>query len=123
MGPLAAEAEGMMQLVVDGLDDLAHPSQPTARAFGPGMPAIPLWRAHQLGPIVVPPVRMSGLPLEALIADIRTQGGLPNTTAAGVGLLTQGKEGLGQWLILGTRRAEAEPRDHPPRIDRHEQME
>src|SRR6266511_3666444 len=42
MGPLAAEAEGMMQLVIDGLDDLAHPSQPTARAFGPGMPAIPL---------------------------------------------------------------------------------
>jgi hypothetical protein len=81
VGTLAREAEGMLHLVVDRLDDLTHPGQPTARTFGPGMPALPLRRANHLGRIVIPPARMSSLSLEAFIADIKAQGGLPNAWA------------------------------------------
>src|SRR5215211_5578843 len=123
MGTLAREADGLMHLVVDRLDDLAHPGQPPSRTFGPGMPALPLRRANYLGPIVVPPARMSSLSLEAVIADIRAQRGLPDAWAAGVRRPTQRKEGLGQGLILGTGRAKAKAGNHPSRMDRHEQVE
>jgi hypothetical protein len=92
MGALAREAEGMMPLVVDRLDDLAHPGQPTAHTFGPGMSAIPLRRANHLGPIAGPPAHMSSLSLEALITDIGAQRGLPDAQAAGVWLPTQRKK-------------------------------
>jgi hypothetical protein len=73
MGTLMAEAEGMLHVVVDGLDELAHPGQPTAPPLRPRMVAIPLRRAHHLGPIGVPPSRVCGLALEALIAEVGAQ--------------------------------------------------
>jgi hypothetical protein len=69
MGTLATQAEGMVDLVVDGLHDLTHPGQPTAPSFRPGLMAIARGRAHDLRPIALPPARMRGLPLETLITE------------------------------------------------------
>jgi hypothetical protein len=104
----------MMYLVVDRLDDLAHPGQPAAQLPRPGVLAMPFRRANDLRPIAVPPARVRCPPLKALIADIRTRGGFSYTQAAGVRLPTQRKEGLGQGLILSTGGSEAKTGDHPP---------
>src|SRR5919109_2497208 len=65
MGALAREADGMMHLGGDRLDELAPPGQPPAHTCGPGMSALPLRRAQHLGPIAGPPAHMSRLSLEA----------------------------------------------------------
>src|SRR6266516_8199956 len=72
---------------------------------------------HDRGPLGRPPARGRRRPLDALIATIRTQGGLADTPAAGVGRLTPGQDGRRQGLILGPGRSAADPRDHPPRPD------
>jgi hypothetical protein len=63
-------APRMQNILVDRLNDLADAGQPAAQSLGPGVLAIPLRRAHDLGLIVVPPARMHGLPREAFIADL-----------------------------------------------------
>jgi hypothetical protein len=84
MGTLVAEAEGMMHFVVDGLNDLAHPGQPAAQPLRPRMGAIPLRRAKNLGPLVVPPSPVCGLALEAFIAEVGAQSRLADAQVSGV---------------------------------------
>jgi hypothetical protein len=84
MRTLTTEAEGVVHLVGDRLDDLAHSGRPAASALRPGLLAIPLRRAHDLRSITVPPACVRGLPLKALITDIGPQGGLAYAPASGV---------------------------------------
>src|SRR5918912_3723157 len=67
MGPFTIEAERMPKLLIHGLDDLTHPGQPAPEPLGPRPSAIALRRADHLGPIGLPPRRMMGLALKALI--------------------------------------------------------
>jgi hypothetical protein len=48
MGPFPIEAEGMRELLIHGLHDLAHPSHPASEPFGPRRPAITLGQADEL---------------------------------------------------------------------------
>src|SRR5919205_1636138 len=60
MGPFPIEAEGMMELLVHRLHDLAHPSEPTPEPLGPRRPAIALGGADDLGAISPSPFNMCG---------------------------------------------------------------
>src|SRR5919204_3196888 len=114
MRTLTTEAEGMMPLVIDRLDDLAHPSQPPAHTLGPGVLTMAFWRTHDVCPIAIPPAPVRGLAFEALLTDRGPQRGLPDAQAAGVWLPTPRKEGLGQRLILGTGGGQPHPRPDRP---------
>src|SRR5262245_16558256 len=108
MGPFPIEAEGMMELLVPRLHDLAHPSEPTPEPLGPRRPTIALGGADDLGAISPPPGLLVGLPLETLIDDIRSAGWGPNTRQTRVGMAAEGKERLRQGLLLRTRRPQTE---------------
>ena len=120
---LATEAEGRVDFVIDGLDDLTDSGEPAAQTLGPGLMAIALRRAQYLRPVPWPPACVRGLPLEALITDRGSQGRLPDAQASRVRPPAQREEGLGQRLILGAGRANAKAGHDPSRIARHEQME
>jgi hypothetical protein len=102
MGPLAVEAEGMPELFIHGLHNLADSRQPAAEPLGPRHAAIALRRAEDLGTIGPPPSLVGGLPLEALVDDIRPTGRGAHACQARVGMTAQGKERLRQGLIFGT---------------------
>src|ERR687896_911653 len=120
---LTAKAKSMVELVVDGLHDLTDPGEPAAHALRPGLVAIALRRAQHLRSVTMPPARVRGLPLEALITDIGPEGRLSDTQASRVGSLAQGEEGLGQRLVFGTGGANTIAGNDPSGGDRHEQME
>src|SRR5437773_529935 len=71
MGPLPVQTKGMRQLLIDRLDDLAHPSQPTPQELGPWCLARALGRADGLRAIAPPPRRMILLPLKTFVDHIR----------------------------------------------------
>ena len=71
----------------------------------------------------MPPARRCGSSFDALIADLRSQSRRPNARASRIGVLAQGKAGVGQRLILGAGRPDAETGDDPRWIDRHGEME
>ncbi len=79
MGPFAIEAEGMVELVMDGLHNLADASEPAPQRLGPRRLTVPLGRADDLGSIGRPPRPMVGLTLKAFVDDVRTQCGRPDT--------------------------------------------
>src|SRR4051812_14777341 len=109
--PLAIEAEGMEELVDDGFDDLARAGQPAPPDLRPRMRARALRRANHHGAVVLMPALMMGTPLEPLVDDVRTGGGRADTGAARIRVLAQGKEGVGERLILGAARRESKPGD------------
>src|SRR5215475_331439 len=123
MGPFAIEAEGMPELLIHCLHDLAYACLPASEPLGPRHAAIALRWTDDLGAIGPPPSLVEGLPLEALIDDIRPTGREAHARQARVGRATEGKERLRQGLIFATGWPKAEAGDHPPGIDRQEQME
>src|SRR5919109_4439970 len=74
MRPLSVETEGMSELLIHRLHDLAHPSHPAPEPLGPRGPTITLGGADDLGAIHPPPCRLIDLPLETLIDDVRSEG-------------------------------------------------
>jgi hypothetical protein len=123
MGPFAIEAEGMPALLIHGLHALADSSQPAAKPPGPRHAAIALRGADNLGAIGPPPGLVVGMPLEALVDDIRPTGWGAHARQARMGMAAESKERLCQGVIFGTGRAKAKASDHPPGVDRQEHME
>src|SRR5262245_12241216 len=123
MGPFAIEAESMPELLLHGLHDLAYSSQPASESLGPRHAAVALRRAEDLGARGPPPGLVVGVPLAALVDDIRSTGREALTRQARVGIAPEGKERLRQGLIFGTGRTKAAASDHPPGVDRQEHME
>ena len=74
MGPFAIEAESMPELLLPCLHDLAYASQPAAEPLGPRPWAVALRWADDLGARGPPPDLMEGVPLAALVDDIRPTG-------------------------------------------------
>src|SRR5215475_1070650 len=123
MGPFAIDAEGMPELLIHGLHDLPYSSQPASEPFGPRHLAVALRWADDLGAIGPPPGLVEGVPLKALVDDIRPAGRKAHNRQARVGIATEGKERLRQGVIFGAGRTKAEAGDHPPGVDRQEPME
>src|SRR5688500_19994536 len=123
MGPFAIEAEGMPELLIHGLHDLAYPSQPASEPFGPRRAAMALRWAEDLSAIGAPPGLVVRVPLEALVNDIRPAGQGPHARQARGGVAAEGKERLRQGLIFGTCSTKAEAGDHPAGVDRQEHTE
>src|SRR5262245_12104245 len=123
MGPFTVEAEGMLELLIHGLHNLTHPSQPAPKPLGPRRSTIALRRTDDLSAIGLPPGLLVGLPFEALVDNRRPTGRCTYARQARVGMTAQGKERLRKGLILRTRRPETEAGDHPPGVDRQEHME
>src|SRR4029453_14221291 len=123
MGPFPIEAEGMMELLVHRLHDLAHPSEPTPEPLGPRRPAIALGGADDVGAISPPPGHLVGLPLETFIDDIGSAGWGTHTRQTRERMAAEGKERLCQGLILRTRSPKPEAGDHPDRVERQEGVE
>ena len=115
MGPFPIQAEGMMELVIDRLHYLADASEPAPQRLGPRRLPVPLGWADDLGPVGRPPRPMVGLALKALIDDLGTQRGRPDTGQARMRLAAQGKTRLRQRLILGAGRPNAQAGAHPTR--------
>src|SRR5262247_1445110 len=108
MGPFAIQAAGMLELVMDRLHNLADASEPAPQRLGPRRLTIPLGRADDLGPVGRPPRPMIALALKALVDDVRTLCGRPDTGQARMRLAAQGKKRLRQRLILGAGRPNAQ---------------
>lgn len=123
MGPFPIETEGMMELLVHRLHNLAHPSKPTPEPLGPRRPAIALGRTDDVGAIGLPPGRLVGLPLATLLDDIRSAGWGPNTRQTRRGRAAAGKARLRQGLSLRTCSPKPAAGDPPTRGDRQEEME
>src|SRR5262247_662461 len=66
MGPFAIQAEGMLELVMDRLHNLADASEPAPEPLGPRRLTVPLRRADDLGSVGRQPRPMDGLALKAL---------------------------------------------------------
>ncbi len=74
MRSFAIEAEGMPELLIHGLYDLAYSSQPASEPLGPWHAAVALRWADDLSAIGPPPGLMVGVPLEALVDDVGPAG-------------------------------------------------
>jgi hypothetical protein len=67
MGPLPPEAEGVEELVVDALDDLADAGHPSSQSLGPTpLAAVAFGRVDDVCPVVFEPPPMVLFALEAL---------------------------------------------------------
>jgi hypothetical protein len=122
MRTLATEAEAVMDLLIDRLDDLAYASEPAAPSCRPRL-ATPLRWAHHRRAVPMPPACRGGVFFAALLPDIRAQSRLPNARAARLGGLAQGKTGFGQCLSLGAGRSAAATGADPTWLDRDEERE
>ena len=123
MGPFPIEAEGMRELLIDSLYDLAHSSHPAPEPLGPRRPAIALGRADDLGAVGPPPRRMVRLAFKALVDDIRPTGRGPHTLQARMGMATEDKKRLRQRLILGAGGPTTQDGDHPNRVDGQQEVD
>jgi hypothetical protein len=91
MGPFAIEAESMPELLLHCLHDLAYSSQPASESLGPRHAAVALRWADDLGAIGPPPGLVVGVPLEALVDDIRSTGRETHARQARVGMAAEGQ--------------------------------
>src|SRR6516165_11534413 len=112
MGPFSIQAERMLELVMDCLHNLADAREPAPEPLGPRRLTVPLRWADDLGPVGRPPRPLVGLPLKALIDDVRTLCGRPDTGQARMRLAAQSKKRLRQRLILGAGGPTAKTDDH-----------
>ena len=74
MRSFAIEAEGMPELLLHGLHDLAYARPPASEPRGPRHAAMALRWADDPRAIGPPPGLVEGVPLEALVDDIRPTG-------------------------------------------------
>ena len=88
MGPFTIQAEGMLELIIDRLYNLADSRKPEPQGLGPWRLAIPFGRADDLCAVEPPPYRMVPLPFKTLVDDIWASGGCPNTGQARMRLAT-----------------------------------
>jgi hypothetical protein len=123
VGTLLPEAEGVEELVIDRLDDLTYPSNPSPQTLGPGLLGVSLGRVNNLRPVAFEPTLMVLGALETFVGYVRATTERADATQPGVRSGSYGEEGLGQGLVGAGGTAEAEAGDHPRRIDRGEQGE
>src|SRR5262252_1091358 len=92
MWPFPIEAKGVMEFLIDRLHNLADAREPAPPWLGPRPLTVAPWRADDLGAVGRPPHCMVGLALKALVDDVRTLGGRPDTGHTRMGRAPQGKK-------------------------------
>src|SRR5215211_1779137 len=122
MGPLPPEAEGVEELVVDALYDLADGGHPAPQSLGPVLLAgVAFGRVDDVCPVVFEPPPMVLGALEALVGYVRSRGSRTHTEEPLVRLSPHGEESLRQLLVGGGSGRETEAGNAPRGIDRSEQ--
>src|SRR5215217_34297 len=118
MGPLPPEAEGIEELVVDRLDDLAYSSYPSFQALGPvPLAGVALGRVDDAHPVAFQPASMVFFALKALVGYVGSPGRRSHARQPRVRSMPDGEEGLGYLLVGGRSSTEAKTRDDTRRID------
>ena len=122
VGPLPAKTEGVVELVVDGLYDLADARYPTPKPFGPAPLAFGAFGwADELCPVSMKPSSMVILALKAFVDHVGAQGRRSYALEPGIGSSPQGEEAFSQRLILCGSRGETKTGDRPCWVDSDEQ--
>src|SRR5215217_6837580 len=117
-GPLPPEAEGIEELVVDRLDDLAYSSYPSSQALGPvPLAGVALGRVDDAHPVAFQPASMVFFALKALVGYVGSPGRRSHARQPRVRSMPDGEEGLGHLLVGGRSSTEAKTRDDTRRID------
>src|SRR5512134_3889576 len=122
MRTLAVEAKGVLQAAIDRFDDLAQARQPPPPRARPGVTAVALRGTDDDRFVVFSPMLMIGLPFEAFVGEIRSIGRGADAGQPWVGTVACGQEGLGERLVFGAGRPEADAGDDPHGVDSHEHM-
>jgi hypothetical protein len=117
VGALTAQPEGVMQFVIDGLNNLPYSRQPAPQPAGPRVLTIALGRTDYLSPIAPIPVPVLGFTLKALVHHIVALGGSTQSGQPGMGPMTASEAVLCQPLIRGAGCADAETSDDSLGID------
>jgi hypothetical protein len=121
LGPVAIAADGMPELLVHRLDDLAPPGPPTPEPLGPRRPALALGWADTLGARGPPPGLLRGVSLQALIHPVWPRSRGAHARQARGGRATQGTTRLCQGLLFGGGRRKAQAGAQPHGVDRQQQ--
>src|SRR5918995_1532411 len=121
MGPLPPQAEGVEQLVVGALHDLADGGHPPPEALGPGLSRVPFGRMDDSSPVVMEPLEVVFGAFEALVGHVRSRASRTHADEPFVGIGSHGEEGLGQRLVGGGGGPEAEAADDSGRVNGGEQ--
>src|SRR5215203_6430927 len=117
MGPLPPEAEGIEELVVDRLDDLAYSSHPSSQALGPvPLAGVALGRVDDACPVAFQPASMVFLALKALVGYVGSPGRRSHAWQPRVRSMPDGEECLCSLLVGGRSSTETKTRDDARRI-------
>src|SRR5690349_2013229 len=122
MGTLTGKPKGVEQLAIDRFNDLTQSSQPASPVFGPAHLALLMRRADNLGSILLIPLAMQLIASKACVGDIDALCWNADTGQTWRGLLSSGKKGLGQAVVVTTPCGKPEAGNHPRRGNRGEQM-
>src|SRR5215204_7094408 len=100
MGPLPPEAEGVEQLVVDALHNLAYCGHPASQALGPASLArVSFGRMDDGCSVALLPAAVVLEPLETLVGYVGSRRDRAHADEPGVRLSPHGEESLRQLLI------------------------
>jgi hypothetical protein len=112
MRTIPVKAEGIEELVVDALHDLANGGHPPPEPLGPAPPAtVSLWGMDDSRSIAFepPPVVLDSF--ETLVRHVASRGGPPHAGKPQVRVAPGGEEGLGHRLVGGGGGRETEACD------------
>lgn len=74
VGPLSPQTEGVEELVVDRLHDLADAGDPSPQALGPYLTGVAFGRTDKPRSVPIEPAPMVFFALEALVGDVGPPG-------------------------------------------------
>src|ERR687897_1022969 len=124
MGPLPPEAEGVEQLLVDALHDLADARDPPPQTFGPAsLAGVAFGRMDDVRSVTLEPPEVVFSALEALVGYVGSRSGRAHADEPSVGLGSQDEEGFRHLLVGCGSVREAEARYDPGRVRGGQQAE
>ena len=125
VGPLLPKAEGVEQLLVDGLYDLADAGYPAPKSLRPHLAGVAFGRADDPCSVVLEPLPVVFRAFEAFVDHLRPRGRRSHALEPRIVIRSspKGEEGFGQRLVLGGSGGEAEAGDYPGGVDGDEQTE
>jgi hypothetical protein len=118
MGSLPPEAEGVEELVIGVLYDLADACDPPPRAFGPAsLFGVAFGRMDDVCPVTFEPPPMVLGALKAFVCYVGSRSSRAHADEPSVRSSSQGEEGLSQLLVGCGSGSEAEAGYDPGRVD------
>src|SRR5215208_4998260 len=118
MGPLPPEAEGVEQLLVDALHNLADTSHPPPQRFGPAsLAGVAFGRMDDVCPVTFEPPEVVFSALKACVGYVGPGSGRAHADEPSVRSGSHSEEGFCHLLLGGGSSSEAEARYDPARVD------